>query len=229
MIIQLLNNLEKLNYEHLEQGKAIGKAFGGAFYPFDILSFAVLNRSTSLTSGFITLMRKGNFIAAAPLIRIQLDNFLRYAAGWLVTDPHKFAVKILSGEHIRNIKTKEGKKMKDCFLVDEFSKEYKWIKSVYENTSGYIHLSDKHMLINITELDSKQRAATYKISDKDEHMPEKFKVEAVMAFTEITKLVLHRAYSWRCTKDNPQALRKQKRGSDFTSSQNVKRKQKKKM
>jgi hypothetical protein len=69
------------------------------------------------------------------------------------------------------------------------------------------------MLINITELDSKQRTTTFKISDKDDHIPEKFKVEAVMAFTKITELILHRIYSWRYTKDNPQALRKQKRGS----------------
>lgn len=208
MIIQLLKDLEKLNGAHLEQGEAIGKAFGGAVYTFDLLSFAVLNRSMSLTSGFITLMRRNNFVAAAPLIRVQLDNFLRYAAGWLVSDPHEFAMKILSGEHISNIKTKEGKRMKDCFLVDEFSKEHKWIKSVYKNTSGYIHLSDKHMRINITELDSKQRTTTSKISDKDNHIPEKFKVEAVMAFTEITKLVLHRAYSWGYTKDKPKTPRK---------------------
>jgi hypothetical protein len=209
MIIQLLDNLEKLNDVHLEQGDAIRKAFGGAFYEFDMLSFAVLNRSMSLTSGFITLMRKDNFIAAAPLIRIQLDNYLRYAAGWLVSNPHGYVVKILSGEHISNIKTKEGKRMTDRFLVNEFSKEHKWIKSVYKNTSGYIHLSDKHMYMNIIKLNSKQRSATYKISDKDEHIPEKFKVEAVMAFTEITKLVLYRAYSWRYTKDNPQTLRKE--------------------
>lgn len=209
MIIQLLEDLEKLNDAHLEQGKAIMKAFGGAVYAFDLLSFAVLNRSMSLTSGFITLMRKDNFVAAAPLIRIQLDNFLRYVAGWLVSDPHGFAVKILSGKHIKNIKTKEGKRMTDRFLVDEFSKEFKWIKSVYKNTSGYIHLSDKHMLINITELDSKQRTITSKISDKDDHIPEKFKVEAVVAFTEITKLVLYRTNSWRYTKDNPQTPRKE--------------------
>lgn len=209
MIIQLLNDLEKLNSAHLEQGESIWKAFGGVVYPFDLLSCAVLNRSMSLTSGFITLMRKNNFVAATPLIRIQLDNFLRYAAGWLVSDPHEFVVKILSGENISNMRTKEGKRMTDRFLVDEFSKEYKWIKSVYKNTSGYIHLSDKHMLINITELDSKQRTTTSKISDKNDHIPENFKVEAVMAFTEITKLVLHRAYSWRYTKDKPQALRKE--------------------
>jgi hypothetical protein len=215
-LARLLEDLEKLNNAHLEQGKTIEKAFGGAVYAFDLLSFAVLKRSMSLTSGFITLMRKDNFVAAVPLIRIQLDNFLRYATGWLVSDPHEFAAKILSGEHIRNIKTKEGKRMTDRFLVDEFSKKYKWIKSVYENTSGYIHLSDKHMLINITELDSKQRTTTFKISDKDDHIPEKFKVEAVMAFTKITELVLHRTYSWQYSKDNPRTLKKGNQKRDCT-------------
>ncbi|MBA7680654.1 hypothetical protein ES703_88975 [subsurface metagenome] len=207
MIAQLLNDLEKSNEIHLKEGEAVMKAFGGSIYPFDLLTFAVLNRSMSLTSGFVTLMRKDNFVAAAPLIRIQLDNFLRYAAGWIVSDPHEFAMKVLSNEPIRKMKTKEGKKMTDRFLVDEFSKEYKWIKSVYENTSGYIHLSDKHMFVNVTDLDFKQLTTTLKISDKDDHLPEKFKVEAIMAFAKITKLVLHRAYSWRYTKDNPQKLR----------------------
>jgi hypothetical protein len=59
------------------------------------------------------------------------------------------------------------------------------------------------MNLAITELDSKQRTTTSKISDKDDHIPEKFKVEAVMAFTKITKLILHRTYSWQYTKDNP--------------------------
>jgi len=67
--------------------------------------------------------------------------------------------------------------MTDRFLVDEFSKEYKWIKSVYKNTSGYIHLSDKHMLINITELDSKQRTTTSKISDEDDTFQKNLKLK----------------------------------------------------
>lgn len=203
MITQLLNNLETSKNAHLKEGEAITKAFGGALYPFDLLAFAVLNRSMSITSGFITLMRKDNFVAAAPLIRLQLDNFLRFAAGWLVSDPHKFAVEVLEGIAIKNLKTKDGHKMTDRFLVEHFSKEYDWIQNVYEKTSGYIHLSDKHMFVIVTDVNSKEKTITCRISDKDEHLPKEVKVEAIKAFSEITKILLHRVYSWRYTKENP--------------------------
>jgi len=202
MITQLLNNLETSKNAHLKEGEAITKAFGGALYPFDLLAFAVLNRSMSITSGFITLMRKDNFVAAAPLIRLQLDNFLRFAAGWLVSDPHKFAIEVLEGTAIKNLKTKDGHKMTDRFLVEHFSKEYDWIQNVYEKTSGYIHLSDKHMFVIVTDVNSKEKTITYRISDKDEHLPKEVKVEAIKAFSEITKILLNRVYSWRYTKEN---------------------------
>ncbi len=208
MIDYFLNNLKKLNDAHLKEGEAITKAFGGAVYPFDLLTFAVLNRSMSLVSGFITLMRSDNFVASAPLIRLQLDNFLRFGAGWLACDPHKFATAILKGIFVKNLKTRDGKKMTDRFLVNHFSKEYDWISSVYNNTSGYIHLSEKHMFVNVTDVNSKERTSTYKISDRDEHLPEEIKVEAIKAFVDITKLVLNRAYSWRCTKENPPGFEK---------------------
>ncbi|GAI50023.1 unnamed protein product, partial [marine sediment metagenome] len=54
----------------------------------------------------------------------------------------------------------------------------------------------------------KERTSTYKISDRDEHLPEEIKVEAIKAFAEITRLVLHTAYSWRCTKENPPGFEK---------------------
>ncbi len=184
------------------------KASEGVLYPFDLLAIAVLNRSMSLTSGFITLMRRDNFVAAAPLIRLQLDNFLRFGAGWLVSDLHKFATEILGGTAVKKLKTRDDKRMTDHFLVEHFSKEYHWISSVYDNTSGYIHLSEKHMFVNVVDVNSEERTSTYKISDRDEHLPEKIKLEAIKAFAQITKLVLHRAYSWKYTKANPPRSKK---------------------
>ena len=70
MNARLLHDLEKSNDAHQKEGEAIMKAFEGALYPFDLLAIAVLNRSMSLTSGFISLMRRDNFVAAAPLIRL---------------------------------------------------------------------------------------------------------------------------------------------------------------
>ncbi len=203
MINQLLDRLEESNKLHIKEAEAVLKADEGNMYPFDFLVVAVLNRSMSLTSGFIALMRLDNYISAVPLIRLQLDNFLRFAAAWLVCDPHDFAVKILSGIPVRRLRTKDGRKMTDRFLVEEFSREHEWIRRVYENTSGYIHLSETHFYANSVEFNSKERTEVIKVSDKADNVPEEFKVEAIMAFTEITKLVLHRVYSWRYTKDNP--------------------------
>ena len=45
----LLQKLEELNSAHFDEGRAIMKAFGGTFYPFNLLAYAVLNRSISLT------------------------------------------------------------------------------------------------------------------------------------------------------------------------------------
>ena len=208
MIDTLLQRLEELNRAHLEEGIAIMEAFGGTVYPFDLLAYAVLNRSISLTSGFIMLMRADNFVAATTLVRPQLDNFLRFAAGWLVADPHKFATEILGGIPVKKQKTQDGHWMNDRFLVDSFKTEHPWIERVYRETSGFIHLSEKHMLMTVESTNAGERSVPLSISDTHKHIPSEAKAEAIMGFSEITKLVLHRIYSWRYTKENPSGLEK---------------------
>ena len=203
MIEPLLQQLEKLNKEHVDEGFAVTKAFGGAVYPFDLLTFGVLNRSMSLTSGFITLMRAENYVAAVTFVRPQLDNFLRYAAGWLVDDPHKFATNILSGIPVKNMNTSGDDRMTDRFLVDHFKKDHPWIDPVYTETCGIIHLSEKHILMSVNSTDSETGHALFSISDKHSHVPPELRADAVKTFIIITKQVLHRIYSWRVTKDNP--------------------------
>ena len=36
--------------------------------------------------------------------------------------------------------------MTDRYLVNTLSKKYEWMPRVYESTSGFIHLSEKHLL-----------------------------------------------------------------------------------
>jgi hypothetical protein len=59
---ELLAKLESLKKAHLDEGMAVIKARGGAVSPFDLLTIRVLNRSMSLTSGFITLGREDNYV-----------------------------------------------------------------------------------------------------------------------------------------------------------------------
>lgn len=141
-----LDQLSKYREKHFQLGDLVVAADNGAFYPLDILVIATLNRSLCLLKGFVELMRSSNFIAAAPLVRLQLDNSLRLSAATLVKDPHKFAMSVMEGFPIKKQKDMTGNLMQDSYLVKRLSERYSWVQDVYIHSSGYIHLSEKHIL-----------------------------------------------------------------------------------
>ena len=69
-------------------------------------------------------------------------------AATLVDNPHDLASEFIGGAHINKFKdAKTGKNLSDHYLVNSLSdkgKDFAWTREVYKNTSGYIHLSDKH-------------------------------------------------------------------------------------
>src|SRR5271154_1040794 len=115
-------------------------AYQSKLYPVDVLAVAALNRSMALCKGFHSLVQQKNFICAASILRLQLDNALRFASVFIVTDPHSFASAIMDGKRIRDFKDKSGQLMTDAYLVEQMSKKHKWITKVYKTTCGYIHL-----------------------------------------------------------------------------------------
>src|ERR1700730_8800825 len=127
-LTQAIHDLEVLKEDHLRIGKETMEKF---IYPLDFLAFAVLNRSVCLASGFVTLIRANNLIAAAPLVRLQLDNNLRFFASSLVDQPHDFAMKVLGGTRIDKMKDRSGKRLRDSYLVELLSSHHPWITLVY--------------------------------------------------------------------------------------------------
>ena len=107
-------------------------------------AWVALKRSISLVQGFVVLMEKNNVSCAASLIRLQIDNLLRFRALSLVSDIDQFVLEIFSGEETRNILDRSGKKMRDVYLQEVFSSEYPWLKDYYKIGSGFVHLSNKH-------------------------------------------------------------------------------------
>lgn len=112
--------------------------------PLSIYALMVLKRSLSLVFGFTSMMRQKNFLCAAPIIRLQIDNLLRFRAAFLVDNQSGFVVDVLEGKEVRNLKDRSDKRMTDAYLQDKLSNDYPWIKSTYKKTSGYIHLSEEH-------------------------------------------------------------------------------------
>ncbi|WP_282180146.1 hypothetical protein [Maribacter stanieri] len=203
----MLNNLEK-EIEKLESKEkqlieVAKKLNSGKFYPLDLLSNAVINRSLKLIFGFTTLLKDDNFIAASHLVRCHLDNIIRFSASWLVDNPHDFATNVIDGIKIDSLKDKKGKLMKDWYLRDLLNEEYPWITNVYKQSSGYIHFSTKHIYCSINSVDSEKRTMQFSFSRKDNEINENLKIEALKCMGEITDILLEYLNGWYFTKENP--------------------------
>ena len=151
-----------------------------------------------------------NFTCAASLLRLQLDSALRFSASFIVEDPHEFALAILDGQHVRRLIDRNGKKMTDRYLLEQLTDDYPWIESVYENTSGYIHLSSKHMQNSFTDLDEAGRSLMLSVSATDKPLPDEIYTEAIDAFHQATNILLRYVEGWAFTKDHPERVQAMK-------------------
>lgn len=145
-LIELFNKLIELESLFINEAKIFIQIGGekGHLHTMDLYTSAIINRAISLMKGFVTLSKENNYISSIPLIRIQLDNCTRFYAATLVSDYNEFFLDYLKGIHIRNLKDASGKKMTDSYLVSRLDKLFPGIQKLYNNTSGYIHLSNEH-------------------------------------------------------------------------------------
>jgi len=174
-------------------------------FPLDLLAAAVLKRSLSLSSAFVALVRLRNYSCAASLVRLQLDSCLRFFAAFLVEDPHEFAAAILRGISVRDLKDRHGRKMTDRYLVDALGAKYKWMPSVYEATSGFIHLSKRHILGAVHDVKD-DRTFAMLISETDSAVPDALWLEMIDGFVAATEAQFDFLDGWVFTKENPQLV-----------------------
>lgn len=205
-----LLKLESMLKSHLTCGKEMYSAYKGAIYPMDLLAGAALKRSMCNISAFVTLIKDENFPTAASILRLQIDTFLRLFSAWQVNKPHDFATSILAGNQINNEKDKLGNKMRDSYLCSLAKKEIPWIEKVYKETSGYIHLSSKHIFNSLSPKEpiKEGRNIDINISEKDSFVTDELKKEAIAAMINISEHILYYIEGWTLTKDNPDLLKK---------------------
>lgn len=212
-----LEALSALEGPHLQLGKKMFEAFGGALYGMDLLAAGALNRSKAHIAGFRTLIDAKNLICAGALLRLQLDTAMRFFAAFLVERPHDFAIAILRGEKVRDLKDRSGKRMTDAYLSQKLGEEYEWVPRVYERTSGYVHLSSTHLMSALSPsggANPDDRRFTVKISAEDKPLPEAIYVETSDAFRAATDIFLRYVHGWVFTKANPELVQQWKRERD---------------
>jgi|APLak6261664116_1056043.scaffolds.fasta_scaffold12169_3 hypothetical protein len=201
-----ITHIEGLRDLHLNILKEILLADGGKMFALDILASAVVKRSMSLCAGFSALVRSHNYTCAASLLRLQLDSCLRFFAAFIVEQPHEFASSVLKGVPVRKLKDRNGTPMTDRHLVDSLGTKYEWMPRVYEATSGFIHLSERH-IFSVWQPGKTEGSVSLRVSETDEEFPEELWIEMAAGFLACTDALFEYLKGWAFTKENPDVVR----------------------
>jgi hypothetical protein len=202
----LLDIIDNGKSRHLNLGRAIAEADDRKFFSLDLLAVAALNRSLSNSSAFTQLVRCRNYLVGASLVRLQLDTFLRFFAAYLVNDPHEFAKSVLSGIEIRKLKDRTGTPMTDKHPVDSVASEFPWVPSVYKATSGFIHLSNRHIHSVVNSVEKEGNFSVHIGSSPDRYSDELW-IEMSEGFVAATEALLLYLEGWAKTKAQPPLVR----------------------
>ncbi len=162
-------------------------------YTMDLYYSAIINRAIALIRGFITLSKENNYVSSIPLIRIQVDNCLRFYATTLVDDYDAFFMDFMKGEHVGNIPDASGKKMTDTYLVKKLNKLFPGIHKLYKNTSGYVHLSNQHTFLQTSIV--KERTIGIRIGNFDFYNIDK-KVDFAYNMFKASEILLDLIKNW---------------------------------
>ena len=123
---------------------------GNTLTKYDLFLCPLLNRSIQLSQGFMALIKQRNLTCAGSMLRLQLDNCMRLYASTIANDQNALIDCVISGGKIGDLTDKNGKKMRDSILKDGLAQYDSRFADVYDNTSGYIHYSEKSFYQSIS-------------------------------------------------------------------------------
>ena len=188
-----IDELLLLDAAIIETGKQV---FVNEVFLPDLFVAAVLNRALQLLHGFAGLVRGKNYLSAAPLFRLQLDNGLRFWAASLVENFDVFTSDVLDGKRIDKMKSKGGERLTDRYLVTSLSKflGLPELVTAYEYASGFVHLSGQHVFA--TNRVDEGHKLSGQIGRLDDTTLEAKWLDLIEGFSSATSIVLTLAGNW---------------------------------
>lgn len=147
--------------------------------------FGAAKRTLALGQGFRDAVDKGNVTVASTLVRINLDTLLRLYALWWVADSEAFAAKVVGGVSINKMKAASGELMSDSHLYKRLATVVPWIETVYQESSGFVHFSGRHILAAIVPGDE-EGLCTLAIEALDPLRPPQFLAQVEASFTDVS-------------------------------------------
>jgi hypothetical protein len=179
-----------------ELAKALFEPETKTFFLVDLVFIGALQRSTALIDGFSTLVEQRNALAAAPLLRLQLDSAMRLNALWLVENPDAVATALLEDKPLRHIKAADGRPLTDSYLRQALAFLHPWVNPIYKRASGFIHMSASHLTSAIIDVEPESRNVHMILGPgrawKDDEM-----LSAVNAFVSTTNVIYELCNEYR--------------------------------
>lgn len=177
------------------------ETLGGAgkpVYILDLIIIGVIKRSLSLASGLHDLVKSKNMICSRAILRMELDTVSRLLAYTYVNDPSEMAKDIIGGKALNSFKCRDGKQLRDGYLIDKMSEKYPWVKDVYKYTSGYVHFSERQVFDSIFSLGKdEERLVTFQVSKEDHNFPEESWIEIIACFNEMLSILSELLLTYR--------------------------------
>lgn len=196
---QLLTEIDNKSKAIINMGKQL-TAITPKIETFDFLLIAALNRTVNISKAYTTLIRDNNFIAAAPLVRINIDTLLRlYASIISEYDRNTFASKVMGGELIKKMKLNGTKiKLDDRTLYLEISKVegMEWVKDIYQAGNSFVHLEKSHIFSSLKIADETERTINMSIGFHDAFIPESEKNGSAVWMNKIVDSIIQQAQIW---------------------------------
>lgn len=110
--------------------------------PDTFFIIALITRAYQINKGFIELTNNGNYLCAAPLVRMQLETLCRCYGG-LIADGTSYVERFMFGKKLDN-QTFQGKQLTYTTLVELLSEHHKLteLPRIYKEGNAFIHPTD---------------------------------------------------------------------------------------
>lgn len=177
-----LNSLPALDHQALA-------ARNGALFLFYLVIVGAVKRSLSLGHGLIGMVKARNMTCARAIVRMHVDTVSRLLAYTYVEDPERMASKIIGGESMNKFKSRDGRFLRDAYLIDRMTEAHPWVRDVYNRTSGDIHFSENQFLASVKSTNDETRTMKMVISPFDDKYPEWSWSEVVTCFHKLNEIL----------------------------------------
>lgn len=153
-IIELDTYVKQLHKLRKEAVSIASGIIGETLCTDDLFFCASVDRCIRLIDGLIPMLKDRNLTCVGIFLRMQMDNCMRTYAAFIAEDRKAVIQCILDGTPIKNLKDVNGNKMLDGYLKDQVAKIDPIFPTVYDNASGYVHLSEKAFYQTVDSCDN---------------------------------------------------------------------------